>query len=145
MTDQAANQRVAMKAIIVNGDGKVLLLREASTYEEGTNVGRYQFPGGRINPGEPFLDGLRREVKEETGLEVEVGEPIYVGEWFPVIRGVLNHIVATFFICRPLTTEVKLSEEHDDYKWVDAEEAAKLDAVEPENDVRDVYFTKYST
>lgn len=143
MTDQPVNQRIAMKAVIVK-DGKILLLREASTYEEGTNVGRYQFPGRRINPGEPFLDGLTREVREETGLEVEVGDPFFVGEWFPVIKGVPNQIVAMFFICTPLTTDVKLSEEHDDYRWVDEAEAAKLDAISPENEVRNKYFSKYT-
>lgn len=39
MADEPVNQRVACKAVIANKDDKVLLLREASTYEEGTNVG----------------------------------------------------------------------------------------------------------
>jgi len=73
-------QRVAMKAVIVR-DGKVLILREAKTYDEGTNIGRYHMPGGRLDPGENFEDGLRREVREETGLEVELEFPVYVGEW----------------------------------------------------------------
>lgn len=135
------NQRIACKAVIAR-DGKVLLLREAATYEEGTNLGKYHAPGGRINPGEPFLDGLRREVMEETGLEVEVGEPIYVGEWFPVIKGVQNQIVAVFFSCTPLTDGIRLSEEHDDYKWVTLEESKQLQVVDPEDKVLAKFFTQ---
>lgn len=52
--------RVAGKAIIINSKGKVLLLREAVTYQEGTNIGRYQCPGGRLNPGESYTEGLLR-------------------------------------------------------------------------------------
>jgi len=133
------NQRIACKAVIAK-DGKVLVLREASTYEEGTNIGRYHCPGGRINPGEPFLDGLRREITEETGLSVEVGEPLYVGEWFPTIKGVPNQIVAIFFVCTPTSEEIRLSEEHDDYKWVDAADAKALDLMAPEDKVLEKYF-----
>ncbi len=89
MADNEITQRIALKAVIAK-DGKLLVLREASTYDEGTNTGRYHFPGGRLNPGEPFMDGLRREVTEETGLDIEIGEPLFVGEWFPVIKGIPN-------------------------------------------------------
>jgi 8-oxo-dGTP diphosphatase len=134
------NQRIACKAVIAK-DGKVLLLREASTYEEGTNIGRYHLPGGRINAGEPFLDGLKREVMEETGLEVEIGEPLFVGEWFPVIKDVQNQIVAIFFVCKPLPGDVKLSEEHDDYRWVTLAEAQQFDVMSPEDKVLQKFFS----
>lgn len=38
--------RVAAKALIVNDDGQLLVLREADTYEEGTNIGRWSIPVG---------------------------------------------------------------------------------------------------
>lgn len=133
-------QRIATKALIVNSEGQMLILREASTYEDGTNVGRYHLPGGRLNPGEAFQDGLRREVGEETGLEVEIGKPIYVGEWRPVIKNVPHQIVAIFFICKPLTDKVKLSEEHDDYKWVSPDEISQYDVMPPEDQVIAAYI-----
>lgn len=136
-------QRVACKAVIVK-EGKVLVLREATTYEEGTNHGRYHFPGGRINPGEPFQEGLLREVKEETGLEVQVGEPFFVGEWFPIIRGVKNHIVAIFFLCDPLSDQIILSEEHDDYKWVGHEDMKQIDVMVPDDQVLEKFFQKFA-
>lgn len=97
------NQRVAMKAVIVKGD-KVLLLREAATYGEGTNRGRYHLPGGRVEMGERFDAALHREVMEETGLTIVVKRPIYVDEWRPTIKGVETQIIGVFFIWNPLPT-----------------------------------------
>ncbi len=113
------NQRIAAKALITNGR-QMLLLREAASDIEATQVGNYQVPGGRIEPGESFFDGLKREVKEETGLIVTIGQPAFVCEWFPTIRGQANHIIAVFVACTTTSTEVKLSSEHDDFVWVDA-------------------------
>ncbi len=118
----------------MNTEGKLLILREATTYKEGTNHGRYHVPGGRITPGEPFFDGLRREVREETGLEIEIGHPVFVGEWFPVISGQAHHIVAMFLSCRCVSKTVTLSDEHDDFRWVNPDEIDVYDVMGPEPD-----------
>jgi len=133
-------QRIALKGVIVK-DSKILILREAATYGDGTQRGRYHMPGGRLNIGENFEDGLRREIREETGLEVEIGQPIYVGEWRPIIKGLPNQIVGIFIVCKPRTTKVKLSSEHDDYKWIEPENAGQYDIMDPEDKVMD-RFTK---
>jgi 8-oxo-dGTP diphosphatase len=111
-------QRVAVKAIIENEMGEVLIIREAPTHKDGTIHGRYHFPGGRVEVGEPYLKALLREVREETQLEVEADRPVFVGEWFPAIRGERNQIVAIFFRCRLIGGEVKLGAEYDAYQWV---------------------------
>jgi 8-oxo-dGTP diphosphatase len=145
MNTGAINQRVACKAVIGMG-GKTLILREGSAYEEGTQVERWGLPGGRIEPGEPFMSGLEREILEETGLRVEIQEPFYVGEWFPMIKGQSNHIVAIFFACVPMEgakeDDVRLSEEHDSYRWVTAAEAMSLDVMPPYGAVLAAYFKK---
>jgi 8-oxo-dGTP diphosphatase len=132
MPDQPMAQRIAAKAVMTNDEGKVLILREASTYEEGTNVGKYGLPGGRINPGEVFLDGLRREVDEETGLEVEVVRPVHVDEWRPVIKGTPTQIVGVFMLCEAAGSTVRLSDEHDDYKWIEPGEVEDYPLMEAE-------------
>jgi len=134
-------QRIATKALIVNSKGQLLILREASTYKDGTNVGRYHLPGGRLEPGEAYLDGLRREVDEETGLTVTIGKPVYVGEWRPVIRGVPNQIIAIFFLCKPQdeAASVRLSDEHDDFQWVMPADIHQFDLMSPEDKVIAAY------
>lgn len=111
-------QFVATKAFIVH-EGKVLVLRESKKYEDGSNEGKYDVVGGRVEPGQHFLDSLQREVKEETGLEVNIGRPFFVNEWRPIKSGEEWQIIGVFFVCTPKFTTVKLSEDHDDYKWID--------------------------
>jgi 8-oxo-dGTP diphosphatase len=116
-------QQVAMKALIVNDEGKVLILRDASAYGESAQRGRYDLPGGRVERGEPPDLALHREVMEETGLEIEIGQPIYVGEWRPIIKGVPHQIIGTFIVCKPKRLRpITLSIEHDDYKWIQPDE-----------------------
>lgn len=132
-------QRIACKALIRH-EGKILILREAATYEEGTNIGKYHLPGGRIEPGEYHMDGLLREVQEETGLQVTVGKPVFVGEWHPVIKGEQNQIIAIFFLCSATSSDVTLSEEHDDYQWITPENYRNFSLMPPEGEVIEAYL-----
>jgi 8-oxo-dGTP diphosphatase len=136
-------QRIAMKAVILNNEGEALILREAgNSYQEGTNEGKWQFPGGRINPGENWLDGLNREVFEETGLSVEWVKPIHIGEWRPIIKGQQNQIVAVFNLCRYKSGELKLSEEHDKHAWVGASDVDNYNLLESEVQILKLVFKK---
>ncbi len=114
---------VGMKAVIVH-EGKVLILREAE-YDEGTNKGKWDVPGGRINPEEPFLEGLRREVLEESGLEVEPTELWGIFETFPTIKGEACHIIRIYHLCRPVTIDIKLSGDHSEYEWIDPKDVGE--------------------
>jgi len=125
-------QRIAMKAVIANANGEVLLLRVADTDKAGGNAGKYGAPGGKLKPGEAWEEGLKREVKEETGLDIVVGRPLQVGEWRPVVQGRQLQIVAVFFACTSSTTEVKLSEENDAYAWVDLDSLGQIVRLEPD-------------
>ncbi len=112
----------ALKAAIVY-EGKILLLQESAAYADGTNRGRWELPGGRLQPGEHFADGLRREVKEETGLDITIDRPYMLGEWWPHVRGEQWQIVATFVLCAAKNDQVILGEEHEEYVWIDPREA----------------------
>lgn len=61
---------LAVKAVIRDGDGKMLVLRRSAANR--SFVGCWEWPGGKCEPGEPFDQALVREVFEETGLTVEV-------------------------------------------------------------------------
>ena len=124
--------QVAAKAVIVDGRGRVLVLRESGSHITNTQAGRYDLPGGRLEPGEAFLDCLHREVKEETVLEIEPDEPLLVGEWRPIIIGVPHQIIGIFVRCRIKKESVaKLSEEHDRLLWIDPKKYKSYDIVQP--------------
>jgi len=59
-------------AIITDDTGRLLLIKRGHEPEEG----RWSLPGGRVKPGESDRDALVREVREETGLDVEPGRLI---------------------------------------------------------------------
>jgi 8-oxo-dGTP diphosphatase len=122
---------VATKALIFY-QGKILLLQESTAYEEGNQAGKWTEPGGRVHPGEHWREALLREIKEETGLEVEIKKPIGVDEWFPVIRGIPSQVIGTFFECAAGTDQVQLSQDHSDYKWFDPKEILELPNCTPE-------------
>jgi len=109
---------VATKAFIVH-QGKVLVLRESSKYEDGVHASRYDVPGGRMEPGQKFDESLWREVAEETGLDIQIGRVFFVNEAWPVVRGEQWQIVRMFFECEADTDEVRLSQDHDSYIWID--------------------------
>jgi len=109
---------VATKAFIVH-DEKILIVRESDRYAEGTNAGLFDVPGGRVQPGQHFAESLQREVQEETGLQIAIGQPFFVNEWRPTINGTPTQIIGTFFVCTTDTTAVTLSPDHDDCQWID--------------------------
>ena len=114
---------VAVKAFIVR-EGKLLLLRESSRYEDGTNVAKYDLPGGRIEPGEALDAALAREVQEETGCRVASAQAFSAGEWWPQKNGAQGvqqwHIVGVYFAVKLVDdTQITLSRDHDDFIWAD--------------------------
>lgn len=69
-------------AIITRADGAVLLARRAPGR---THAGLWEFPGGKLEPGETPQECLARELREELGVEVEVGAYVASGAAGPVI------------------------------------------------------------
>lgn len=135
---------VSMKAFVVH-DGKVLILRESAKDAERTNVGRYDVVGGRVKPGQRFDESLLREIREETGLAVRIGRPFHVDEWRPVVGGEPWQIVATFFECFAASDAVTLSDEHDDYRWIDPQTYRSYPLIENLIRAFDAYLTGQKT
>jgi 8-oxo-dGTP diphosphatase len=135
--------RVAAKGLIVNSNDEVLILREAGTYKDGTQLGKWGLPGGRINIGEVYRAGLIREVREETSLDIEPQNPIYVGEWRPVIKGAPHQIIAIFTVCKTRSTTIRLSDEHDKFAWVSMVSLDDYPVLMPDHDVIKEYYAQH--
>lgn len=71
-----ANIRVGVAAIIKNSDNEILMIKRKNSPAKGL----WGFPGGGIEFGETVEAATKREVREETGFDVEVGKTITVGE-----------------------------------------------------------------
>ena len=98
---------ISIKGVLIH-DGRVLLLLNER--------GEWDLPGGRPDPGEDHRAALRREVREEAGLEVEVGAALE-GHLFEVLPGIFVRIEA--FACTLAgASDVVLSHEHLETRWV---------------------------
>jgi 8-oxo-dGTP diphosphatase len=120
---------VATKAFIVHKD-KLLIVRESSKYEDGTNASKFDVVGGRLEPGQRFDESLIREIKEETGLDVRIGKPFFVNEWRPIVKDEQWQIVGIFFECTTDSDKVVLSEDHDKYEWIEPKQYRKYDLIQ---------------
>jgi A/G-specific adenine glycosylase len=85
-------------AAVIHRDGQVLIARRPSA---GLLGGLWEFPGGKVEPGEELPDGLQREIREELGVSVRVGEP------FGVYRHGYTHFKVTLhaFCCQLMEGE----------------------------------------
>ena len=96
----------------------------------------------RIEPGESLSVGLVREAKEECGLDIEIGEPLYVGEWSPVVKGNQLQIFGIFFKCFPKNINVKLGPDHDEYQWISLHDRENYDLIPPNKEVLQILIEK---
>jgi 8-oxo-dGTP diphosphatase len=116
---------VATGAIIENSStGKILLLKRSG--KKDYSPGIWEYTTGRLHQFEEPEDGLKREVREETGLEVEIIKPISIFHIFRGERIAENELVGIMFWCKADSEEVMVSEEHSGHMWIEAEEALKL-------------------
>ncbi len=114
---------VGVGAVIVEGH-RALVVRRATEPLKG----QWSIPGGMLELGEKLRAGIAREVLEETGLEVEVGEVLDVFDSiFPDHEGRTQyHYVLIDFLCRRTGGELYASSDVSEVRWVTAAEAAAL-------------------
>ena len=111
------NWNVATKALIVK-DEKVLILTKTKSILP--HLKGLDFPGGRLNLDESPKSGLKREIKEETGLDVDIIRLVHATDIF---KNEQMRLIGLCYLCRPKSTKIKLSEEHSTFEWIDIKTA----------------------
>lgn len=111
--------QVGVKALLQNKEGKYLIIhRNPAKYPEAAH--RWDIVGGRITPGAQLFENLKREVKEETNLDL-IEEPRLIAAQ-DILRVPGKHVVRLTYV-GVIEGEPKLdTEENIEYKWATLDE-----------------------
>ena len=108
--------KVGEYGVVLNKENKFIIVEPVNA------PGKWLLPGGRLEERDSPRDGVIREVKEETNLDVKVIFPVHMARWghdSPQKYGV-------FFLCRAKSFNVKLDHENTDFKWIGFDEVNKI-------------------
>jgi 8-oxo-dGTP diphosphatase len=112
-----------VRIVVLDGD-KVLLVRRGKPPRRYT----WSLPGGVVELGERLSDAARREIKEETGLDVEVGECLNAVD--SVTRDdhdkIQFHYVLVDFLAKPASHGIRASSDVLDVKWISSNELGAM-------------------
>lgn len=111
MMKQSKKPPLAVCAAVIEEEGKILLTERPADKQQG---GFWEFPGGKIEPGESPQQALKRELREELGIEINVG---------PVLETVYHHydwgsVLIIAFRCQRLSGEISHLEVSD-HAWIE--------------------------
>lgn len=103
---------VSVAALVTNEQGEILLVKSPWR--------GWEYPGGLIEPGETFQQALHREVREESGVEIEITG--FVG----ICKNVEKDIVNIDFTAKYVSGDLTTSEESTEVIWVTPERAMEI-------------------
>lgn len=106
-------------AVITNKEGLIYCVKRDN---RGEAANKWEFPGGKIEPGETREEALIREIKEELSADIKVGTFVTT----------VNHQYKTFYLTMHVYYAVVVNgelvlSEHTDFKWLKSNELDKLD------------------
>ncbi len=106
---------VGVGAFILNDRNELLLLFRKKAPEKGT----WMIPGGAVEFGEKLEDTVKREAREEIGVEVGVVRHVQTGTHIIMEDGHRTHWIAPVFLCRVVSGKPKLlePEKHAEMRW----------------------------
>lgn len=103
---------LAVRAVIRDTQQRCLILRRSNACR--SFAGQWEWPGGKVDPGETFDVAVIREVSEETGLEIELTD--FAGAFSIEVTG--RQIAVLCLEAKLVDGNVQLSREHDNSAWV---------------------------
>ena len=103
----------------------------------GEFEGMWEFPGGKIEPGESSEDALKREIQEELGVDIVIEELICTTEYdYPSF-----HLTMHCYLCRVEAGEIVLRE-HKSARWLTPAEMGSVEWLPADKEVIDKLITK---
>ena len=125
--DTISDPAPAVGVLVYNPQGDLLMIRSRKW------AGKWSVPGGRIERGEKAIDTLRREVFEETGLEIQEAQLVMVQDCIDSREFYRPaHFVILMYLAHVIQADsVKLNGEGEEYRWMSAEDALLLDLNTP--------------
>jgi 8-oxo-dGTP diphosphatase len=113
MNSQLPRHSVSVSGVITDADGRALVIQRRDNHH-------WEPPGGVLELGESIEDGLRREIREETGLAVQPGA--LSGVYKNMTRGV----IALVFRCEATGGQLTTNDEVTAFRWADEDTIRQL-------------------
>lgn len=111
---------------VIENKGKFLVTKRRSPKKEWN---KWQFPGGQLEFAERLVEGLKREIQEEVGIDIKTKQ------FLPIIEIIRQkdkfHGIFFVFLCQMVNEreQIKLNQEASEYMWLSKEEILKLDTL----------------
>jgi 8-oxo-dGTP diphosphatase len=111
---------LTVRGVIKNDDGEILIVKRHP--KSKTDPEMWELPGGKVEKGEHFADALVREIKEETSLDVNVGD------FCEAIQNDYSHkrTVQLMMYLSDVKGSVEISDEHTEFMWASIEKIKTL-------------------
>ncbi len=114
---------VAVGAVVLDKDGRVLLVKHVEAKRRGFWFDKWICPGGRLETGETLVDGVHREIKEETNLDVETsGKAVVFDRIVKDGSKTKLHVTYIDFVAKVVRGELKASSDVGLARWFSREE-----------------------
>ena len=115
------------RALVLNKQNEVLVVQRSK--DDTYMPSKWEFPGGKLDVGQDITHALEREVLEETGLVITFLDKIAFCHHETIMSGKYKNLpyILLVGIAKALSDTVSLSNEHDNYAWVNRDKVLEYD------------------